>query len=270
MSLSTSTLSNSASGPLRRSGLSTVAIQVQQQDIHALYSSWTALVPARYANLTDKYSRHQINGKMEPYTQSELRVATDSIDADIIGNNFSYFVNAMTIFCLTLDIVFDLKPAIAIALHAAKNRVCDEIDRLGSNYGTADNRSNVSFMAVMSDFISEMNQGYMLVCAQRVDTQQLIQLIDKYPDKDANSALWIKLNDIRYRSSKDSSAPTSKKNSAGGSQGKGKGAATLTENASLTVKVPSKKTTPCRFFPTGKCQKGDKCRFSHLSAPSKL
>ncbi len=137
---------------------------------------------------------------MEPFVQSEPRIAIESIDADIIGNNFQYFVNAMTIFCLTIDIGFDLKSEIAVALYAAKDQVCQEIDRIGCNYGTADNRSNASFMVVMSDFISEMNQGYMLVCAQRTNAQQLIHIIEKYLDRDSNSALWITLNDLRYSS----------------------------------------------------------------------
>ena len=47
----------------------------------------------------------------------------------------------------------------SIALHAAKDWVYQEIDKIGSNYGTADNRLNASFMFDTSDFTSEMNQG---------------------------------------------------------------------------------------------------------------
>ncbi len=127
-------------------------------------------------------------------------------------------------------------------------------------------------MVVMSDFISEMNQGYMLVCAQRIDPQQLIHIVEKYPDRDSSSALWIKLNDLRYRVGINSDATKARKNSRRGGQGKGgknKGATAPADDSILADKISSR-TRLCTFFAKGECTSGDKCQFRHTSTSSKL
>ena len=65
---------------------------------------------------------------------------------------------------------------------------------------------------------------------------RIVNIIRRSLYRDSSSALWIKLDDLRYRIGKDSDTTKAKKNSGGGGQGKGgksKGAAAPAGNSSL-------------------------------------
>jgi hypothetical protein len=207
---------------------------------------------------------------------SRERIALDAVDTSIIGNNFAFFGNAMTVFCLVLHIILDLKPEIVNALYAAKDRVCVEMNSRGGNYGLDDKRSNLSFMLVLTDFIAEINRAYMLAFAERITTADFLQILDKYPSTGNHSSLWLQLHDIRYQAQKARSAPDSddkitRKGKSARPPTTAAAATGLAAAAPVTTGTVGRPRKICKFFAEhGHCRHGSSCKYSHEPPAAKL
>jgi hypothetical protein len=260
-----------------------------------------ALDPALFASLCDKYTRVEANNRMTKFWHSEEKTIEVAVDMFIVGNNFVFFEHAMANYCLVVDVMFDLKPLIAKALHNARMRTCDFVTQNG-NFGLSDDRSSKVFVVTMKYFMHAVHDAYMQVYAGQHKTKDFIAQLDIIPNTAMYSPFWQQIMQHGWvatattekqpghvgKSADDSDVAAAKKtlkrqkererknrklNSAAAlsvnSEFADKGNSGSSEDSGGGARKSTTGTGMCRYFQRGSCRLGDSCRYSHTSTIKK-
>ena len=193
-------------------------------------------------------------------------------------------------YCLVIDVLLDLKSAIAAALYKACIRTCEFAVHNG-NYGLNDDRSSAVFDLVTKNFMSAVKEAYMAVYAGQHKTKDFIAQLDEMPNTAAYSPLWTLLLEVRVdtparkkqesQQGVDSDSAAKKKTkkvkdnerqkaAAARKQASGVVASNSSSDENKYVTTQSRAgSRMCRVFQAGGCNKGSSCRFAHTLAAKK-
>ena len=295
-------LSETAAGELSENPKTLMSqAQLQPPQIQTLMFNLAALDPALFASLCDKYTRVEANNRMTKFWHSEEKTIEVAVDMFIVGNNFVFFEHAMANYCLVVDVMFDLKPLIAKALHNARMRTCDFVTQNG-NFGLSDDRSSKVFVVTMKYFMHAVHDAYMQVYAGQHKTKDFIAQLDIIPNTAMYSPFWQQIMQHGWvatattekqpghvgKSADDSDVAAAKKtlkrqkererknrklNSAAAlsvnSEFADKGNSGSSEDSGGGARKSTTGTGMCRYFQRGSCRLGDSCRYSHTSTIKK-
>lgn len=235
---------------------------------------------------------------MSKFWHSEEKPIEVEVDMFIVGNNFGFFEHAMANYCLVVDVMFDLKPSIAKALHNARMRTCEFVTQNG-NFGLSDDRSSKVFGVTMKYFMHAVHDAYMQVYAGQHKTKDFIAQLDTIPNTAMYSPFWQQIMQHGWvataitqkqpghigRSADDSDVAAAKKklkhlkdkerkrrksNAALlVNESVDKGSSGGSEDSEGGARKSTNVTGICRYFQRGFCRNGDSCRFAHISTIKK-
>jgi hypothetical protein len=175
-------------------------VQIQPYQLLLLVSNLEELDLFLFANLLDKYSKNDADAIANSFNHQDDKVRADLLpDTSIVGCNIRHFTNCLKNFGFTIDVLFQLKSSVSIALFSAIQRTGEFAERV--IFGPTDCLNQEIFQYVARLFAKDVHEGFSLVIDESFSTSlHLVNYLADVPRVgDTNSQVAFDIASIRSR-----------------------------------------------------------------------
>lgn len=236
--------------------------------------------PEKYINLFDLYNTDTAVSTALSYNKN-----TESNNHFMFRGVVMRFINALSTFCLTIHIMFDLKAEIVQALVNAKDRLVSIVQQY--HMGENNPHSNKLFEFAISHFIDRVHMAWVATSAPDGNTEGVVAILANLPDTKITSTFTRGLQTLQFQSAISSTSVHEGKESSNKNRKQRnkrklsiqddepteiEDSEALAGGASHTTQITTTKRTCenshskkklCKYFKENRCKAGDSCRFSH-------